>query len=138
MGRRTTNSDILNGRVVTLDPDRGKTSLVPFTQTSVPVSLTATATLMGLTGPGVVSLAQIVDATGTAVRLRIHIDGYDHSLSTAAAVGVYPLVGMSYQTTGQMTYEDLPFRTQFKIVASKATGTATNMTFQTAYRLVEL
>ena len=139
MGRRATNSDILNARVVALDPSRGLVNLAPYTATAITVSLTGTSTLAGLTGPGVISLAQIYDAVGTSIQVRVNIDGTDVlSLSTPAAAGIYPLIGSTNSTTGQLMFEELPFRSTFHVYASKPTGTATNATFQVAYRLVEL
>ena len=138
MGRKTRDADIHNGRILEFNA-RGLNNGVPtIVQTAVPTSLTATVTLMGLQGPGVVNLAQLVDSAGTSVRVRMHIDGTDFSASTVAAIANYPLIGSYAPISRNVAYENVPFRDSFKVVVSKATGLATNMYFQTNYRLVDV
>ena len=140
MARFHPNQDVLSGVVTEFNPGRGSVDGNPYTTTSVPLSLTATHTLMGLQGPGVVCYAGIhnIPVSSPAFLFRVHVDGYDYSFSTSQVTNGYTsfnVVGAN-AAGGETFDEQIPFRDSFKVMISRNAPVSSTLSFKAAYRLV--
>ena len=138
MSRIERKRELISGRVTEFNPGRGTQYTVPYTQTVAPLEITATHTLMSLVGPGVVELAIFNCSAQSGLKFRMHIDGYDLSVSASIPASNYHDNGLlGWQDVYNTRFERTPFNESFKVVVSRPTALTSTLNFRTAYRLIE-
>lgn len=137
MGRKLESLDILNAKTVYINP-RVNAPGQTFVAGSG-ISLTATVNVVGLTGPGVIELCDIICSnTAPSLRTRVEIDGMD-AYSHSGAPTYHMIVGAMGLGTAFCAETPVPFHESFNVYVQSSSVFGSNQTVavRLAYRLVQ-